>query len=402
MTLSRVEQWLWRAVLVTLPLGTIWILRFGEINGMPWALGNIGIGVGEAVAVCATAVSLLRSGIRGRFSVWLLAMAWLGLLFGRALGVPEALVSMLMILRYGLALLIVALMIPREEFVKWWAIGTVIPCVVGAMQVLFPGDIHGSTLLGIAPHVLSAGGTSVVEVAGRRIMRAYGTFPHPNIFGAYLAITIALVLRERERWANYALVILGFVLALTFSRGAIIAVVVYFVVVMLSKAKHPGVKDPSLALRMTAVTVGLILGIALFAPAYGVRVGAEQGRLETKSVDERVQSLKSGWRLFQSQPLVGVGVLQSVPTLAQNDTSEPVWSFESAHFLPLLMLAEWGILGAILFFAFIALEIKREMIPLAILLVALACFDHALFTSAQLVLLVPIAVQMVSRPYESS
>jgi len=47
--------------------------------------------------------------------------------------------------------------------------------------------------LGIAEHRASESGQFIVEVPWGRMLRAYGSFPHPNILGAFLVITFLLL-----------------------------------------------------------------------------------------------------------------------------------------------------------------------------------------------------------------
>jgi len=65
--------------------------------------------------------------------------------------------------------------------------GLTVSILVGWFQVL-SGSSPDSSLLGIAAKDVATLGVAVVESGDERLMRAYGTFPHPNIFGGYLAI----------------------------------------------------------------------------------------------------------------------------------------------------------------------------------------------------------------------
>jgi hypothetical protein len=87
----------------------------------------------------------------------------------------------------GLAMLYLILTAPnaravRISFVVSMCVQSAITITQAAFQTIYP-----STLFGVAAHYSDLPGTSVVEAGGMRWLRAYGTFPHPNILGVTLA-----------------------------------------------------------------------------------------------------------------------------------------------------------------------------------------------------------------------
>jgi O-antigen ligase len=106
-------------------------------------------------------------------------------------------------------------------------LGLIIPIALGWFQVLTGGSSE-STLLGIADKDAQTLGVAVVETDDGRTLRAYGTFPHPNIFGGYLAvgvIALAWLTRFAKSKREIALMlvgsaVLGSTLIVTFSRSA--------------------------------------------------------------------------------------------------------------------------------------------------------------------------------------
>ncbi|MEI7741819.1 MAG: O-antigen ligase family protein [bacterium] len=409
MTLEWLEKWAYRFAILTLPLGTIWLWSFGSVRGTPWAFGNLGIGVGECFVFVAVMCAMARGnfGLKcpgqspdrlAKFSIpaYFLALIWFGLLFGRALSSDFQFVAILGTVRYVLAglLLMIAAPISTEEIAQLWILGMIIPGLLAVLQIFVWHAGISSTLLGIAAHPLMAPGTSVIEIAGERFMRAYGSFAHPNIFGAYLVLSLILLLRDWRSSSRIILLVFGFILALTFSRGAILAFGAYFIAEIFLKTVP--IK------RFLPIGFGLIIGIMIFLPVYGARIDVNGERLEKKSTNQRIESLATGFELFKRNPLVGVGVFQSVPALAIQNPSKSVWDFEPAHFMPLLMLAEWGILGFSVFIALVFLmwcdlgrEKRRKLIPVIAAACVLGAFDHALLTSSQLLFLFALSLKVV-------
>ena len=94
--------------------------------------------------------------------------------------------------------------INREKMSAWFCASMIIPAVLGIGQ-FFTQKIFASTLLGIAEQQPSALGVSVIEMGAQRILRAYGSFPHPNIFGGWLVFALVgaiyLAIKNQSRMA---------------------------------------------------------------------------------------------------------------------------------------------------------------------------------------------------------
>lgn len=106
--------------------------------------------------------------------------------------------------------------------------GLVLPSVLGIAQFVFGGSFS-STLLGLNVRDAVVLGDSVIQSSdGTRMLRAYGSFAHPNIFGGYLAVGIASIFGLWEHAKTQKDVILlglagaieSVALVLTFSRSA--------------------------------------------------------------------------------------------------------------------------------------------------------------------------------------
>ncbi len=63
--------------------------------------------------------------------------------------------------------------------------GLILPCLLGWFQY-FTGFSPTLTIFGLAEKHVEMAGIAVVATDAFRSLRAYGTFPHPNIFGGYL------------------------------------------------------------------------------------------------------------------------------------------------------------------------------------------------------------------------
>ncbi|MBM3204616.1 O-antigen ligase family protein [Candidatus Uhrbacteria bacterium] len=197
------------------------------------------------------------------------------------------------------------LKIDRNTFIKWFLISLIPHACLGIWQYVAQ-FVHGTKWLGMATQDPITKGVSVMEIAGRRILRAYGGFPHPNIFGGWLAVALTLSVRRRGQgevvlsWLSIFL--FSTALFFTYSRSAWIATLVGLMLIFIIERKQ----------WRRLIPAGFIFCImfgGLFFWQKDVvlsRVQIEQ-HLETKSISERQIGLRDGLALFQQHPLVGVG-----------------------------------------------------------------------------------------------
>jgi len=188
----------------------------------------------------------------------------------------------------------------------------------------------------------SVSGAAVVELSdGSRRLRAYGTFPHPNLLGTYLvglgAGPVAWLLEGRRTWGIIGVGLAAAGLGLTFSRAAWVAFLVGLGWV-LGAGRQAGVRRPLAA----AAGVGFLAAVLPFGQALGVRLGI-QGPLEARSVLER------GWLAVQAADLIGthgpLGLGAGTFPLALRDRLPPGYRAEPAHNVGVLLLAELGPVG---------------------------------------------------------
>src|SRR5205807_5525107 len=70
-----------------------------------------------------------------------------------------------------------------------------------AQQTLVPSELHLPWL----PSDGAQGGAPVIlDAAGDRLLRGFGTFPHPKILGGYLAIALVCLPLLHRRWPRAA------------------------------------------------------------------------------------------------------------------------------------------------------------------------------------------------------
>lgn len=252
-------------------------------------------------------------------------------------------------------------------------------------------------------------GVAKMVIAGAKILRAYGTFPHPNVLAAFLLLGLfgsyycflKVLNREKKFWLELLsitaifLIILG--LILTFSRTAwfLGMVLTLFFIFYLFRQKDFRQRNFyfSAFLFFTFLILFLALSQLIFARA--------QISLNEPAVSQRISYNELGWYLVKNHPLgVGLGnqVIYSVKNgIYQLFGMSRVWQWQPIHNIYLLIGSETGVLGLIVFLVFIAKLLIKNIKPflnkisemnyasLAVLmmflsLLGLGLFDHFLWT----------------------
>ena len=258
-----------------------------------------------------------------------------------------------------------------------------------ALWQFFFQEISPSSLLGIAAHSAATLGDAVVEGGTFRILRAYGSFPHPNVLAGFLGVSLAwgiymiCIAKTKRSHFFYTIgslcMLLGFLL--TFSRGAAIAfgtAIILSILLRFFHSKRNGIATSSdsnrsprndipdvrngkqLPTRQFFLLSCILVGIFVFAfrEPLMVRLGLQEGaRLETRSVTERTLYIRQAFDMIASHPF-GVGIGQYVPTLIKDDMDvgslKPAYVYQPVHNLFLLIFAELGYQGLIVFLLFLA------------------------------------------------
>lgn len=289
-----------------------------------------------------------------------------------------------------------------------FCLGLLPAILIGFTQTVL-GSSPASTLLGMASRSAFTLGDAVFTVHGERVLRAYGTFSHPNVFGGYLAVALfawwALLWLERERVSRVKYLALGGVgtaiffggLLLTGSRSAILGLGVGLVLILLARTvKHYR------SLVLSLVAVGLVGGSLLasfLAPdlAASLRGG---GVHEERSLTERIDLYKAYVPVATSMnPFFGLGVGEYVLASAAIDPGKPAYDYQPVHNAWLLLFAEVGIFGLVPILTLGALFVRRifarlpEPLALSVLgmvsvLFCVAFYDHYLWSSWSGVVLV--------------
>ncbi len=164
-------------------------------------------------------------------------------------------------------------------------------------------------------------------------LRAYGTLPHPNVLGGFLAVTLPLLFTLRIndnmmkilKWIG--LVVGTVALILTFSRSS-------WIVGMIGILLYIGKKR-----NIKLFTPLLLLAIFLF-----IFLGSTF-HIYDESVIVRQQLNAASVKIFLQAPLTGIGLGNFLVALPHYLPSRQIYFLQPVHNIYLLLLSEIGIIG---------------------------------------------------------
>jgi hypothetical protein len=262
-----------------------------------------------------------------------------------------------------------------------FAAGLIGPFIVGIAQIVF-GSSPASTVLGLAPRSAEALGDSIFTFGGERMLRSYGSLPHPNIFGGYLAVALIILAPFKTWWQRVGAgsAVLG--LLLTFSQSAWIGAalgILTLLIVKRSKVQH--------IIKKHGSKLSLAAGIAVTAVLAALFVNTN---FTSESLADRAAQYEVYTDLVRP-PLTGLGPAQFAQRWSEVQPALDWWKYQPIHNVPLLIFAEIGAIGllALLWFLYeidqlnyARLKKREAQIALAAgtTLVAIAFFDHYLWT----------------------
>jgi len=348
-----------------------------------------------AVAVVAFAVSRPAArAIPRRTAILALPLALLAL--ASLLSVPGAIDRALALGVAAELLLLVALFVaasgrgPDPSLVGALSVAIILQATVAVWQTLTQSTAPAGALFnGWTAEYTPRDGVATVAALPLvdRWLRAYGTFPHPNILGAFAAVALAVLLTaEGSRWRTAALAAGVIALTLSFSRSAWLATTLAALAWIVATRGVRGTYTwLAQALRARPVVAALVV-IALVAA--GSRLLRLDVAAEARSLEERQLYDVAAWTLIARAAPVGAGNV----VIAEQAVNLGSPIGEPPHDVFLIALAELGVPGLVAWlalFAALAFEAGRRrgdpiaragpLVAIAVL-VPLLALDHYLWT----------------------
>jgi len=223
-------------------------------------------------------------------------------------------------------------------------------------------------------------GVAKLSLPGEKLIRAYGTFPHPNTLGAFLFMSLiaglyfalkrdwkipfsfpqkSKVLRLKKKTKRLlgkihftiglALIFTGTVAA--FSRSvwlvtALLTIVLVLELFIFNKYRFKSV------FKSVFLTI-FILGSAFFLFREFIPARLCAGNCQDESLTLRQDYSQFSQKIIVSNPLTGIGIGQFVPVFKEKNPSNlENWDLQPVHNFYLIAWSETGLIGFILIFFF--------------------------------------------------
>lgn len=353
------------ALLAAAALALVPFRGLGEI-----ALGASVVGLSDFALGAALVVWLGGRGRDSRAVIPRLALAiglfaaWLGITGALADDLAPVLKESAKWLQVAVAVVLLADVLRHVEarIAVAWLVGIAVAAeaAVGLVQAI----------TGIGPAAFNVGG----------LIRSFGTFEQPNPFGGYLGLHLPLLLagaiyarRSRRPWITALWLLVLAAIVISRSRGAWIGMIGSTAVVLLAAMPRARV----LGAATGAVIVAAFLALAGWQLSGGVGEAipdqaraAVEGRLEVRDalrivvhddypISERLAQWETGWRMFMSAPLIGVGAGNYDEAYSKLYFEPFVQPPGHAHNIYLNFAAEAGLPAAVAFVALSAWAVWR-------------------------------------------
>lgn len=400
-TLAYFVRWGLCAWLFLLPWQTIYIFKEYVIGGAKWQYGTVGIYATECLGWIIIGMAVIEYIWKKKkynciYRKWTMLVV---ICIAVSSISADSLLSWIFATRYIQVMILAAIIIAERQYQKimlyWFMGGAVLQSVLGISEFIYQIS-WSSSLLGISEHLGSTPGTAIVSSSTiGRWVRAYAAFPHPNIFGGYMAIALILYLLAIKKrifsgnlFSTIVIIMLSLGLFCSLSRSAWLACIIGGIYLLIHTTKKQ--KEQYVRICAPALVICTIYA-SLYAPLLSVRVGNEQSIHEQHSIEERQGQYNEWWTVMNQSPLFGNGIGEYTYTNIQidekTDSEQPVWEYQPIHNSVLLIIAEFGLLGSMAIGGVIItflLEHKKNVLYIMqsiFLCIPILLLDHYLVSS---------------------
>lgn len=306
--------------------------------------------------------------------------------------------------KWGIALFVFLLVntyfshLPILSFYKWLRIGFVILLVLYAKhqkdlialiktplalsiiftlflataQILRNGSL-GGVLYWLGERNISQSGVGIAlfNLLGTEVLRPYATFSHPNTLSGFALVAFFLLIAMQGKLAKVGAASALVLVIISFSQnawGALLAAPFVMLLIRKSKKHFQNFLYSAAVLSFVSSLAALKLASGNFSQEIGQRI---------------TLNLVAG-KLIAGSPVVGtgLGVFTSLIPFSLGITNI-IWWLQPAHNIFLLLAAEIGILGLLLFVVLIIKNTRAKNTLILIAIILTGMLDHYWLTQIQ-------------------
>ena len=387
--------------IVVFPWQVRWIFHDYTLGGSVWEYGRLSLYGSIIILLLAGLFFILSHKQEISFSKnkFLYFIFLYSIIVGLLSGAPIVYFYYLAIIYLAVLFAYLLRFLPKYFIFKIFLVSGLIQAVLAIYQFLTQ-RILPNKWLGLAAKLPSTLGTSVVEFADQRILRAHGALPHPNMLGGFFFLVIFLGIYlwidfyKQEKKKVCQLVFVLFSLALstyglltTLSRSAFLALALGLLSVLLINIFRKNWLVVGVVVKYLIAVILVFYSFTFWAPGAWSSRWQASGRLEKQSVEYRIDTLDQLNFKNYKNILVGQGLGLNTWGTYQANSEVEVYNVQPIHNIFILALAEVGILGIALLIMILVLIFKSatrvDVLSTSLLLglIVIGMFDHYLWTS---------------------
>jgi len=295
----------------------------------------------------------------------------------------------------------------------------VVSSIIAILQYLKQQTL-GLTILGeplVLPILQNV--AKIVLDNGNVVMRAYGTFPHPNVLAGFLlanlVFTTAIIIYIAINYGlnkpkyrlltilmSFGLILEIFAFIFTFSRTAwiafAIALILFFILIRKQLVlAFKNIKESGFYYVIALIIFAIIFAVASQWPQITSRAAISDQHGD-QAVTNRAFYNKISFEMIKKHPIVGIGY-GNFASKMQDYTNQKIewWQYQPCHNIYMLIWAETGIFSLLLFIGllfaisyqlFTNRSTKASIFNIAaftilVVFLFIALFDHYLWTIQQ-------------------
>jgi len=233
----------------------------------------------------------------------------------------------------------------------------IIPCwiifesLLAVAQMAKNGSLNGIFYwFGERAFTFNTIGIAQISVMGRGLIRAYGTFSHPNSLAGFLLVSLLLWYFFKEKinkywwWIIFWLGMLGIMVSGSRTVWFLTLGLVLFLALKSLKNKSNIVGFILLFFGVMAFVLRLI--------NMEYQISDFLGGWDTDGLTKRIQLNISGLKMIKESPLFGVGLGNFLVRLPEFQKNNGVFWLQPVHNILILAWSQIGILGLFLLFLF--------------------------------------------------
>jgi len=274
----------------------------------------------------------------------------------------------------------------EKYLVKIIPIWVILESLLGLVQVLIGSSVNGwMYFLGERRFAYATLGVAQISIMGQGMVRAYGTFSHPNSLAGFLLVVLIFWFSKKKEvnrifwWVTAWFSVMGVVIS--GSRIVWLLTLLMFLFMTYRQSRN---KKKVLGLGIILVGIFLVLA-AMISVNY--RSSDFLGGWDKESLNKRISLNMSAIRMIWEKPLFGVGLGNFVAKLPEVQKNDSYFWLQPVHNIGLLAISEVGLLGLIWVFLGLSglirtkITLNQKLIWVAILLTGM--FDHYWLTLPQ-------------------